>query len=539
MRKTIIHISDILLTVVLTAFLWSCREKEGPGEGQEQTKKQEADRQEIMKIEPVKASLANLEYKIIADSGFSAEQWKAINHAQPAEYQDVAGVMTFRGNSTRTGGTWGSRDIKSAKLKKVWSYHVRSDTGHWQGATGWTGQPAIVRWAPQVRRLMNLNPEMKNKENFTEVIQASLNGNIFFLDLLTGKESRPPLKLHAPAKGSVSVDPRGYPLLYTGQGLPTDKIGFRLINLIDQSVMYFKSGIDPHCYRRWGAFDGSALFNRLNDCFVLGGENGLLYMYKLNTVFEPGKSKFTVNPKALKYKYKTKGMVLSHLGIENSVAQYRNIVYFADNNGNLQAFDLQTLQPLWLAGTGDDTDASVTVEEEGNVPMLYCGCEVDKQGKEGMATVRKVNGFDGKTLWQKSYKCMSKALPYLIDGGMLSTNAVGKGDISNMVIFSISQYEIIGRGLLVALDKKTGNEIWKVILKAYAWSSPVLLSSESGKTYMVLCNSIGDVLLMDPKNGAVLDKLSLGYNIEATPAVFDNMIVVGSRGPYIYGIRVE
>jgi outer membrane protein assembly factor BamB len=38
-------------------------------------------------------------------------------------------------------------------------------------------------------------------------------------------------------------------------------------------------------------------------------------------------------------------------------------------------------------------------------------------------------------------------------------------------------------GKLVALDKKTGEEIWVRELEYYSWSSPVDIKGDDGKTY--------------------------------------------------------
>jgi len=60
-----------------------------------------------------------------------------------------------------------------------------------------------------------------------------------------------------------------------------------------------------------------------------------------------------------------------------------------------------------------------------------------------------------------------------------------------------------------------------------------------GKSYLVLCDSVGNMSLIEGTTGRVLDSINLGTNIEASPAVFDDMIVVGTRGQMIYGVRIE
>lgn len=57
------------------------------------------------------------------------------------------------------------------------------------------------------------------QEDLVEVIYAALDGYIYFLDLDTGEPTRDALWLGYTFKGSGSLDPRGYPILYVGSRL--------------------------------------------------------------------------------------------------------------------------------------------------------------------------------------------------------------------------------------------------------------------------------------------------------------------------------
>ena len=67
--------------------------------------------------------------------------------------------------------------------------------------------------------------------------------------------SRPALVTGNSIKGSVSLDPRGYPLLFVGQGIPqTRPIGLRVFELINHREVFFLPGSDKAAPRRgWGA----------------------------------------------------------------------------------------------------------------------------------------------------------------------------------------------------------------------------------------------------------------------------------------------
>ena len=127
------------------------------------------------------------------------------------EYSAVEGVTTFRGNNYRDSAAYGNIPDDPEELEIVWSVAI-SQIDDW-GGVGWTGQCAIVRWPEETVRVMNVREE-KQGGPLTEVIYATLDGRIYFLDLYDGQATRPAINVGAPIKGSVTVDPRGYPLLY-------------------------------------------------------------------------------------------------------------------------------------------------------------------------------------------------------------------------------------------------------------------------------------------------------------------------------------
>jgi len=462
----------------------------------------------------------------------------------PEPYSLVEGVLTFRGSHMRTAPAFGVCPVAPKKLKLIWTFKTALASPHappednWGGGAGWTGQPALVRWPDSIKAVMNLKEKFKSKPDFVEVIQASLDGKVYFLDLETGEPTRPPLDIQNPIKGSVSIDPRGYPLLYVGQGIPeSGRIGYRIFSLIDGKLLYFLPGIDTLAPLRWGAFDASGVVNRVTDVFFITGENGLFYALKLNTKFSPEKKTISIKPEVLKYRYKVKG--IRRRGIESSPAFYKNIAYFADNAGVIQALDVQTMTPLWYFLSGDDVDASLVIEVESDTPYVYTGSEVDQQGSEGYSYLRKLNGLTGEVVWERKYKCYSVARSSPINGGLLATPVVGQASIADKVIFALAHAGEKYGGLVVALDKRTGQELWRYKPSKYVWSSPVAVYDSTGAAYLIVCDLAGQVSLLDAQKGTLLSTLSLGYEIEASPAVFGDKGVVGSRGPYIYGIQIQ
>lgn len=451
-------------------------------------------------------------------------------------YMRIEGIPTFRGNYYRDNPTFGITLTTSHTLEKAWEFKTASSS--WGGGAGWTGQPVIMNWPYDIRQMMNIYPEFKSKKEFVEVIYGSLAGYVYFLDLDTGKPSRPPIKVGNPIKGSVSVDPRGLPLLFVGEGIPEKgSIGTNIFSLIDGSKLHYINGIDPVAGRSWGAFDSSALVDRETDTLIQAGENGLLYLAKLNSSFNRQQAKITISPEIYKYKYQIKGH--KSYGIESSPAIYKNLIYFADNSGHIQCVNLATLTPVWLIHSGDDTDATITLSIENDIPYVYTGNEVDKQGTSGISTLRKINGLTGQIVWEQKYPCKSIIGKKAVNGGLLATSVVGQQSIDNLIIFSIARYQTMNAGLMVALDKTTGETVWSKPMKHYMWSSPLAFYDAQGKAYLIQCDSVGNMFLLDGKTGNTLHSINLGSNIEASPIFYKDYIVVAPRGNKIVGVKVK
>ena len=492
-----------------------------------------------LKADPIEVStiaIQGIEYSIFNKNG-SVKEYEEKNFPMfNKKYSDVDGVLTFRGDNLRTSPAFGVANIREMKLKEEWSMETSSSS--WGGGAGWTGQPSIIKWPEEVKGIMNLKDEYKNKVDFTEVVYASLDGRIYFLDLQTGRRTREPINIYNPIKGSVALDPRGYPLLYVGQGISeSGRIGYRIFSLIDGKELYFIEGIDKTAYRGWGAFDSAPIIDKEKDTMLLAGENGLFYNIKLNTVFNKEKKTINIAPEVTKYRYKISGN--SYQGIENSIAAYKNLAYFADNGGSVQCLNLKTMKPVWTFNNGDDTDSTITIEVKGDIPYIYTANEVDKQGSKGKAYLRKIDGITGKLVFEEAYEAMSLLGEHPVNGGVLATNVIGKKDLSNLVIFNVARYKEFNAGLIVALNSETGEEAWKLEIPNYCWSSPVDVYDSRGKGYLIQGDSIGNLYLIEGKSGKILNTINLGSNIESSPAVFNNTIVLATRGGKIFGIRVE
>ena len=464
--------------------------------------------------------------------------------AFPADgaYTALEGVVTFRGGNLRQNGAWGTAALEFRKFKTLWSQRIGYiDSGYtrWTGV-GWTGQPVLVRWPGDLRRGMNIDPAFRDRDDLVEAIYGTLDGNIYFFEAATGKPTRPPIKLGYPIKGSVSVDPRGYPLLYVGQGISkvrgrTGSIGWRVYSLIDQRELFFLDGRDPLCLRDHGAFDGVCLVDGAADTAILGAENGLFYRVRLNTLFDREAMSISISPRVTVLRYKS--AVSRELGIENSVAAWGGYAWFADNSGLLTCLDLNAMRPVWLLDTGDDTDASIALEQadDGRL-MLYTVNQVDKQGASGRCTIRRVDAMTGISDWSFSVGCTSDGDN---GGGGFASPAMGSGAYADYVYFNVCRTE--GGGTLFCFNKADGRVVWQRSTGSASWSSPVLVYRPDGTGVLVVANATGRGMLRmyDPATGKKLGGVQLSGLIEGSPAVFDDTLVIGTRDCRVYGVRLR
>ena len=488
----------------------------------------------------------DLEYGVYVDYERDREYSRPepISFGLGKDYTNLEGVVTFRGNNFRENAAYGTASLEQKKFDVIWKNKIGSiDSGYavWSGV-GWNGQPVMIHWSDEMRQMMNIRDEFKQDSELVEVIYGTLDGNIYFLDSRTGDYTRDPIELGFPMKGSVSIDPRGYPLLYVGQGISkangrTGSIGWRVYNLLNQEHMYLLNGHDELRFRTHGSFDGVCLLDAETDTIIEGAENGIFYTIKLNTNFDWNAQTISIDPVVTLYRYKSRlsrAIGDEGLGIENSVAAFGQYAYFIDNSGLLTCIDLNTMTPAWLFDVGDDTDASISLEqlEDGSV-MLYTINEVDKQGKRGDCTMRKINALTGEQQWSYSVECKSDGSN---GGGGFASPALGKNSLSGIVYFNAARTD--GGGTLYAFDKESGEIIWKKTTGRYSWSSPVLVYNEAGEGVVVLGNSGGVLRMYDGLTGEVYDEIEIDGNMEGSPAVYDDTLVIGTRDCKIYGIKI-
>ena len=464
---------------------------------------------------------------------------ETISFGAGSDYAEVEGVLTFRGNNYRDGASYGITNVQNFTLTKLWNNRVGSLRGshsNWTGC-GWTGQPLVVRWPAETKAIMNMYPEKQAKADLVEVIYATLDGYVYFYDLEDGTRTRPAINVGMNFKGAGSIDPRGYPLMYVGSGDNRDgqRARMYIISLIDGKILYEQSGKDSATSRAWYAFDSAPLVDAKTDTLIWPGENGVLYTIKLNTVYDKAAGTISVNPENVA-KTVYKASTGTKVGYEASGIVVDGYFYCADNSGLFVCVDLNTMELKWAQDVQDDINAT-PVFEWGNDGVGYIYCGTSMEYAKGNVFIYKMRADNGEIVWERKFTNIT--YNELVSGGVMSSPIIGKKgtDLENLLIFPIARTPSTGSGTIFALDKETGETVWSETNKNYHWSSPVAVYTEDNKGYILLGDSAGKITMYD-STGKSLTSIGLGSNIEASPAVFENRLVVGTRGAGIFGIEI-
>ncbi len=470
------------------------------------------------------------------------------------------GVLTFRGNAFRTNGAVGTVEAADS-LQQIWEVKTGSARGSSQTyyGTEWTGQPAIVKWTREVREGSNIDEEKRTTENLTEVIAAGADGNIRFLDLQDGSMTRNSIKLGYPMRGTPSVHPGGFPYMNVGQyarkmKVKTGKIGLRQYNLYTQKELTLVDGLDGTMHRAYndvGSFETSALIDRTSDCVITAGTNGMLYLINLNSEFDYLTRSFKSKPNTIVMISKTKGQKNARTAVESSIAMYDRYVYYADMDGILRCVDTDRLAPVWAVNTGDAVMAAVALDMPSGEQLDLYTANMLANRKKGSAQIRRYDALSGKEIWCTEIG-VAKDSKGKTDSGCKASPVIGENRLSGLVYFTVTGLNDDGRSklnvhgdtkaALVALDKETGKIAWAYGLSDRSVSSPIAVYDGEGNGRIIQCAWDGTVTMVDGLTGELVSRITVDGNIEASPAAYKDIVVVGTTGKdteHIYGIRIQ
>lgn len=422
------------------------------------------------------------------------------------------GLTMFRGNPTRT--FYGSGPVPF-EPEIAWRYPetplcgrstVAGQTTTWCG-TGWTGQPAI--WV--------------RPDGVTELIVGTYDHSVHFLDANTGEPTRPPFPTGDIIKGSVTIDPDGYPLLYFGSR--DNKLRIVALDRELPELLWF---VDADDYPGIWNNDWDSNPVLVDDVLFEGGENGWIYAIKLNRQFADD-GLVAVEPDVViaqpGYNNELLQRVGQNVSIENSVAAFEDRIYFSNSGGRVVGLDVSNV----LAGeapevfdywVGDDVDATIVIDSDG---MLYVSAELERFNARSaeLGQLMKLNPYaqGDPFVWGIPVPPRDGG-----DGGIWATPA----------LFGEMLYASTHPGQLLAVDTTDGSVLWTDELGWHAWSSPTVVDNT-----LVVATCTGRLRayeLEDPRSPSVLWETMIPTQacIESTPAIWDGRIYVGSRDGYLY-----
>ena len=420
-----------------------------------------------------------------------------------------------------------------------------SGDGVWTG-NGWTGQCLMVEWPEETRRIMNLYDAYRERDGWVEVIYASMDGYVYFLDAETGAETRKPLKIGVPFKGAGALDPRGWPILYVGAGDGYETASGRAramaYSLIDYSLLWeVGKAKDSFALRSWTAYDSSVIVDAASDTALIPGENGVFYTLHMNTEYDPEAGTLTMHPDpVVKQRYHARRLGNNGFayGYESSAVGWSHYTFLCDNGGYIRCIDLNTMDTVWVQDLADDINSTPAFEPTEAGGFLYVGNTVDKTAEKGagVSSFYKLDAMTGEILWQYDTKVTTTSH---ITGGCMSSAILGEHSLDGLVFTAFASTGGKSSGKMLAFCTDTGEIVWERALGSYSWCSPLALYAESGTGYIVMFDHTGVMYLLDGLTGDIIATLKLSENIEASPCAFGDCIVIGTRSRHIWGIRVS
>jgi PQQ-like domain len=438
---------------------------------------------------------------------------------EPYPNATVEGLLTFRGNPSRSYHGVGPvprttpaivRQFPDAPMCKE-----STDLGVtkvWCGM-GWTGQPTIVE-----------------REDRTWAIFGGYDGHLHFMDIDTGVRILPDVETGDLIKGTPTIDPDGYPLVYAGSRdnllriVALDRPGASpvLWQLDSESVQPVKWNDD---------WDSSPII--LGDYMVVGSESSRFWVVKLNRSYDPA-GLVQVAPEVVFTDEAWDDQVIAdnggdqHASVESSVTVVGDVAYFGTSAGLVLGYDLAGLedgrppqQVFRFYGAGDN-DASLVSDDEG---FLYAAAQNDRPNHPRAQEVGQLQKLDPRR----------PEAP--IVWSFQETTAQGQGLYGTPAVLEDVVIVTSAGGRLIGLDRDTGAVLWERTLAGPAWGSAVvvddvlLIGDCTGNDFHAF--DVSDPRVAPPE----LWSLDLGGCIEATPAVWKGRIYIGSRAGHLYTLE--
>jgi outer membrane protein assembly factor BamB len=431
---------------------------------------------------------------------------------KPYPNAKVQGLLTFRGNPSRS--YYGEGPVPTTpkvlhrfpETPMCKSSVNLGTTKVWCGM-GWTGQPDIVE-----------------RGGRTWAIFGGYDGHIHFMDAETGQRILADVVTGDLIKGTPTIDPDGMPLVYSGS---RDNL-LRIVAIDRPGEAKVLWTLDSESVKPtlWNDdWDSSPLI--LGDYMVEGSESSRFWVIKLNRTIDAA-GLVQVNPKVVFTTEAWDQEAIAANGdedasVESSVAVYKDTVYFATSAGLVLGYDLSKVPTggkatkVFRFYSGNDADASVVVDKEG---FLYTASEYDRplpRAREaGQLTKLDPRNPTNPIVWKLEVDTNIK-------GGIYGTPGISGNSV----------YVATDSGRLISLNKMTGAIQWELKLPNPTWASPVIIDDT-----LLIGDCQGFFHAFDVSNPLVVPperwNVELGGCIEATPAVWQGYVYIGTRAGHLF-----
>ncbi len=478
---------------------------------------------------------------------YQAEEGDIVDFLGGDSYSSLTGITTFRGSNFRDTAQYGEVGMHERAFGDYWSAQTSSlldIDGNRLSGLGWTGQPLVVQWPDEVRRYMDMYEWAQEKTGLVELICASKDGNVYFFDMETGSRTRDSISLGYSFSSGGTLDPRGYPILYLGAGVTNEEGEAPVIlavSLLDGSVLYETGAYDSFAVHWNAPFSSTPLVDASSDQLIFPGENGVLYLIKLNSGFDTETGELSFAPsRVIKWKYSSKSASGYLYGYQSSVAAWRGRLLLADRGGDFFCLDLNTLTVDWCMDSLDLTRCTpvLQVDATGH-PYVYLGTSFHygfRAYYQQSVPIWKIDAETGAVVWKTEYACYTQDGA---DGGVIGGLAVGSGSLYGIVYAAVARYPEEDTGWLVALDASTGEELWH-FEAGYSYAAPTCFYDTSGKGYVLyVSRENGALYLLDGLTGQLYDEYDFGVLMESSPIVYNDRVVLGTSSYDIFAVELK
>lgn len=420
------------------------------------------------------------------------------------------GVLAFRGSPNRE-NAYSVRMGKVGKLSLLWQTPIGPAAE--QEEPLW--QPLIVKWSREARAGSNIFENKKEVQALKEVIAVGTDRRIHFFDLADGAETREPIDgSRFEFTGTPALHDCGLPVLFA-----PSRAGLKCYNLLNQSLLAADEA--------FGANEDTTPVVRHH--LILTNEGALRVEFGFDVEKDEIKS---IIPKDLKRGW--------HHYFDSPVSADGAAVWGDSHSGYVRRSRLQKddkKAEYWTGRAdgdcGGQIGAAIAVDG-GNRPSLYAG-ETNIGNSLDECGIHKINGDDMSRAWYRAFSVrQNERLP----NGCVASPVSGEYELSRWVYFTVTglrQDDFIEAWLfgktsaeaeLVALDKATGDIVWRFPMNARAVSSPIAVYEDTGKGYLVQADGAGRVYLLDGATGECLSQVNVGGGVFSAVAGYKNMVVL-------------